>query len=249
MGRELVIAVASDLHIEFHADEGATLAAEMDPSGVDVLVLAGDIAVGDGITDALGLFCRRFADSDVVYVHGNHEHYGTRRDDVMRATERALARNANLHFLDGTLEVIRGHRFVGGTLWFRDDPRAARYRANLNDFLVVPDFVPWVYEECTRTIAFLEQTLAPGDVVVTHHLPSPACVARKWAKSPLNAFFVCDVEELLRARRPALWVHGHTHESVDTTVGETRVVCNPFGYATEKLNGAFDATFRVRVPA
>lgn len=243
----MVIAVLSDLHLEFHADHGATLAGEMDPSGVDVLVLAGDIAVGEGITDALDLFCRRFAKSDVVYVHGNHEHYGTPRDEVIRATELAQTNNTNLHVLDGSMATIRGRRFVGGTLWFRERPEAAKHRAMLNDFLVIPNFVPWVYEECARTIAFLERTLAPGDIVVTHHLPSQACVARKWAHSSLNSFFVCDVEDLLRERRPALWIHGHAHDSVDTVVGETRIVCNPFGYATHEMNRAFDASLRLKV--
>jgi hypothetical protein len=27
-----------------------------------------------------------------------------------------------------------------------------------------------------------------------------------------------------------LWTHGHTHETFDYVVGETRVVCNPRGY-------------------
>jgi predicted phosphodiesterase len=33
----------SDLHFEMHADGGAGLIRELDPTGVDVLVLAGDI--------------------------------------------------------------------------------------------------------------------------------------------------------------------------------------------------------------
>jgi len=27
-----------------------------------------------------------------------------------------------------------------------------------------------------------------------------------------------------------LWIHGHTHESFDYMVGDTRIVCNPRGY-------------------
>ena len=245
---DLVIQVASDLHVEFHADHGETLAAEMDPTGVDVLVLAGDIAVGTEITSALDLFCARFRDADVVYVHGNHEHYATPRAQVLRATELAKERNPNLHFLDGTIATIRGRRFLGGTLWFRERSWPRRIRDALNDFTVIPDFSPWAFDECARTIAFFERELAPGDVVVTHHLPSPACTAPKWHGSPLNDFFVCDVEELMRERAPALWIHGHTHDSVDMTIGATRVVCNPFGYATHELNRAFEANLRVRLP-
>jgi predicted phosphodiesterase len=46
------IQLLSDLHFEFHADHGQSFVESLDPRGVDVLVLAGDIAVGDGIADA-----------------------------------------------------------------------------------------------------------------------------------------------------------------------------------------------------
>jgi hypothetical protein len=31
------------------------------------------------------------------------------------------------------------------------------------------------------------------------------------------------------SRAPALWIHGHTHDSFDYLVGPTRIVCNPKG--------------------
>jgi predicted phosphodiesterase len=37
--------IMSDLHFEMHADGGAGLIRELDPTGVDVLVLAGDITM------------------------------------------------------------------------------------------------------------------------------------------------------------------------------------------------------------
>jgi hypothetical protein len=37
--------IMSDLHFEMHADGGAELIREVDPTGVDVLVLAGDITM------------------------------------------------------------------------------------------------------------------------------------------------------------------------------------------------------------
>lgn len=48
----------------------------------------------------------------------------------------------------------------------------------------------------------------------------------------------------------ALWVHGHTHSSFDYMAGETRVVCNPFGYAANcpgEPNREFDGTLTVEV--
>jgi Icc-related predicted phosphoesterase len=245
--RHLTIGFVSDLHVEFHADGGRTLAEEIDPEGLDVLVLAGDIAVGQGIGPALDLFCRRFPAADIVYVLGNHEHYGTARAVVEAATAGARERNANLHVLDGDVVEIRGQRFLGGSLWFRDAPESRPHRSWLTDFQTIPGFVPWVFEENDRQLAFLRDELRAGDVVVTHHLPAYECVSPRFRGSPLNAFFVCDVEPLIRERAPALWVHGHTHDSVDVVVGETRIVCNPFGYARSEVNPAYDGNRRVRV--
>jgi hypothetical protein len=72
-----------------------------------------------------------------------------------------------------------------------------------------------------------------GDVIITHFLPSWRSVHPKWAAAATNCFFVSDQEPLMVERKPALWLHGHTHDSADYQVGPTRVVCNPFGYAVQ----------------
>ena len=35
---------------------------------------------------------------------------------------------------------------------------------------------------------------------------------------------------------PDLWVHGHTHNSLDYALGRTRVVVNPCGYKDVEVN-------------
>jgi hypothetical protein len=65
------------------------------------------------------------------------------------------------------------------------------------------------------------------------------CVSAQYKGSPLNPFFVCDVENIIYERTPKLWIHGHTHDSVDLKLGDTRIVCNPIGYPHER-NPAFD---------
>jgi len=42
-----------------------------------------------------------------------------------------------------------------------------------------------------------------------------------------------------------LLLHGHVHRSLDYTIGNTRVVCNPKGYANE--NPHFDPAMIVEV--
>lgn len=235
------IQLLSDLHFEFHRDGGRELVASLDPTGVDVLVLAGDIAVGAGIAEAVALFCDRYRDATVVYVHGNHEYFGCGQASVRSLMGEVSAAYPRLRWLDACAAEIRGRRFLGAPLWFRPHPLTDRLKRSMADFSEIPGFEQWVHEENARALAFLERELGAGDIVVTHHLPSHRSVAARYSGSPLNAFFVCDVEDLVRERRPALWLHGHTHSSVRYRIGETTVACNPFGYAGYDLNAEFDA--------
>lgn len=70
-------------------------------------------------------------------------------------------------------------------------------------------------------------------VVVTHHAPSKlSCHPRFKHDTIMNGGFFTELGDFI-AYRPQikLWIHGHTHDEFDYTIGETRVVCNPRGYA------------------
>jgi predicted phosphodiesterase len=231
------VQLLSDLHFEFQRDGGRSLVARCHAPDVDVLVLAGDIAVAEGIESALTLFSERYA--QVLYVHGNHEFYGSSRKDVLAHTQEACARLGNVSFLDCKVAEIHGRRFVGAPMWFRESEDTARLRHHLTDYRVIRDYESWVYREHEHAREFLEHEVHAGDVVITHHLPSHACVLPEYQGHPLNCFFVSDMEPLIHEKKPALWMHGHTHGSVDTRVGSTRIVCNPFGYAGREENTGF----------
>jgi Icc-related predicted phosphoesterase len=229
----------SDLHFEFHRDSGRSFVDSLDSTGIDVLVLAGDIAVAEGIPPALALLCERFRDAAVVFVHGNHEFYGSDRNLVVAITKQTQAENPNLVWLDSSGTELHGFKFLGAPLWFPRPTVDERLKHAMNDFSAIEDFESWVYEENAKAIAFFERQLRPGDIVVTHHLPSQLCVAPRFTGHPLNPFFVCDLTGLIIERRPRLWLHGHSHASVRVQIGETTVLCNPFGYAVEELNPGF----------
>jgi predicted phosphodiesterase len=234
------IQILSDVHFEFHRDSGRSFVESLDPDGVDVLVLAGDIAVGAELPTALELFCRRYSEARVVYVNGNHEFYGTDRASVVALCREAGRRHQNLTWLDVSTAEISGQRFLGAPLWFAPSSEAFGFRHRMTDFSVIRGFESWVYEENARAVAFLRDELGEGDVVVTHHLPSFTSVAPRFVGNPLNPFFVCDLEPLIRERRPRLWIHGHTHCSMRYDIGSTTVACNPFGYVGTELNPDFE---------
>ncbi len=77
--------IMSDLHFEMHADGGAGFIRELDPTGVDVLVLAGDITMARQYEDLASVFkplAQKYP--HVLYVPGNHEYYKSSPTDVAR---------------------------------------------------------------------------------------------------------------------------------------------------------------------
>ena len=237
--------ILSDLHFEFHRDGGLSFVESLPKTDeVDVCILAGDIAVGRGIPGALGLFCDRYR--HVLFTHGNHEYYSTDRESALGWTWDAVEHFDNLTWLHTQKELrgagaveIEGQRFIGSTLWFKEAKRKD-LKSHMTDFRVIEGFEEWVYDENAETRAYLELELAPGDVVVTHHIPTYKSVHALFEGEPLNAYFVCDMEPLIQRVQPKLWVHGHTHFSFDYCIGKTRVVCNPFGYARREENAKFN---------
>jgi hypothetical protein len=100
-------------------------------------------------------------------------------------------------------------------------------------------------------VAWLAQRLAEPfagpTVVVTHHLPHRECIHPKYEGTRFNPCFASDLDHLVRAP-VALWVHGHTHESIDFLVNGTRVVCNPRGYLPHEPNPSFDPVGAIELP-
>ncbi len=109
--------------------------------------------------------------------------------------------------------------------------------------------------------AKLKEPFAGSTVVVNHHAPSPRSIARQFHGSQLNASFVSDLTRLMGRPRirqsqstrhrpvmPALWIHGHTHNSLNYIECETRIVCTARGYSPYEPNPDFDPALAVEVP-
>lgn len=50
----------------------------------------------------------------------------------------------------------------------------------------------------------------------------------------LNDYFVNSLEDMLIDSNIPLWIHGHCHDPFDYMIGNTRIVCNPYGYMSER---------------
>jgi predicted phosphodiesterase len=243
------IQVMSDLHFETHRDGGEEFIRDLDPAGVDVLVLAGDITSArfyETLDHAFGRLTKKYR--NIIYVAGNHEYYKSSPRQVRHSLDRLAKNYPGVLTPENEVVTINGQRFVCGTMWFpRPDPIGESAKKFMNDFHMIRNFEPWVYDQNAAFERLLAVRLEEGDVVVTHHLPSFGSVAPQFASSALNAFFVSAMDDYF-VQKPQLWIHGHTHVRCDYNIGKTRVVCMPHGYPNEIQSlTAFDSNFKVEI--
>lgn len=237
--------ILSDLHLEFAAFTPLDTNAEV----VDVVVLAGDIAVG---IEGLHWAAQHFQRPSVIYVPGNHEYDGS-EFSFMLARMRHTAHELGIFLLDGdevVLEDANGQlvRFLGCTLWtdFRLFGEARRTfcmnaaSRGLSDYRRIKEAGQRLQPAQTarwheQHVRWLEEQLQqpfPGKtVVVSHHLPTARSVSERYKTNILSACFASALDHLFGP--VSFWVHGHTHDSLDYRVGGTRIVCNPRGYTSD----------------
>lgn len=243
----LAVQLLSDIHFEHHADKGKSFLKTLDPEGVDVLVLAGDIVTLHTL-DCLDALCEVYRDARVLWVHGNHTYYGSERQWLEDASLQAEDRNSNLSWLDNNYVKIDGVTFRGTPLWFPATTETAQLSKKWAEFEMIPHWYTWVYMAADDARRYLYKNTQKGDVIITHYLPSIRSVPARFQISPSNCFFVHDQTEVIEKFEPQLWLHGHTHDPVDYRLHNTRVVANPLGYPTEP-NPNFDSKFTIEVSA
>lgn len=259
------ILLLSDLHIEFAPFVPDPAAVE----AADVVILAGDISTG---TQGIPWARKTFPGKRIIYVAGNHEFYGHHWTKLLPEL-RDLAAGYGIHFLENDSVTIDGMRFLGCTLWtdfllFGQDKKPKAIRDSMTfmgDFSAIATD-DMRTEKSTRStlsaddtiqrhqesLAWLQAELANGDpastVVITHHYPSGRSTTPQWSNNLVSAIFGSNlpIKVLLGAK---LWIHGHTHESFNYRIGDSkrsvRVICNPRGYPlgwheSEFENPSFD---------
>jgi predicted phosphodiesterase len=224
-----------------------------------VIVVAGDVDAGfdTGTYRLFSEMLRSSPQAHIIYVAGNHEFYG-KDINAFRAELRKFCGPASaggefedgldqrLHFLDNDEVVIDGVRFLGSTLFTNFEllgelekqacmEEAAR---RLNDFYHIRidgrRFTPQdsidLHNIAVQWLEMKLKELFEGEtVVVTHHAPSFASVVPHYQHDPLSACYASRLDRLMGYSK--LWLHGHTHSSLDYEIAGTRVVCNPRGYA------------------
>lgn len=247
----MYLRICSDLHAEqFYGKDVSLLAEELIPTHAQdadsILVLAGDISSkGDQLLQLIGTWRPRF--KHIVYVCGNHEWY---RHDMKMHGELLDAAFSTMDGVSASTTQVRctvvdGVRFIYGTFW-SDGGETAYDAMNVSrglwDFKIiqfggepfsVADMVEIHQKMKSDVASFLSVKSDLPTVVVSHHMPSHRLCHPRFGNE-INGGFASHSDSLLIGENaPDVWIHGHTHDTIDMMLHDTRIVCNPRGYARE----------------
>jgi len=236
------IQIYSDLHCEF----GYKTAPE--DCLADIVICAGDFS---NKLEHIKLLRSWHKDSSIVYIAGNHEFYGTENmyDRYLKIQKECI--DNDIYFLQNCYVIVKDCLIIGATLWTNFDLynnaekdkhsfrrlNDGRYIKYFNDKYMNSDHC---LAEFNTSIKYIEDTIKVFSkdnlkpIIVTHHGVSNKSVHSKYkignSVASLNGCFSSNLDNFILKHQPNLWVHGHTHDSFDYFIGNTRVVVNPKGY-------------------
>lgn len=237
------IALTSDLHIPGHkiidpiSNETIPIfnnSFDVTKLDVDVLLVAGDFAYTTLDVDT----CLNYLKSRIginykhlLYVYGNHDYYFSFKHP-----------NDYPNYLEQEIDNVV---FLGCTMWSPVYNNKILIEHSINDY-------NYVFKNTTESnICFNTQSnwlyekikyytkLGKDIVICTHHMPFKECISEQWKNSDINAAFcIYDIEspfyDFKNNTNIKFWHFGHTHNNVDTMVGNIHCIANPVGYKNEK---------------
>ena len=241
----MLIRLMSDLHLEFSSGD---MDVPVLPTDKDtVLILAGDIGLAKKpytYNDFLEKMSSQFR--DVIYILGNHEHYKGSFENSKSKIYLDLLSLENVHVMEKESITIDDTTFIAATLWtdMNCHDTLCMYQAKLtmNDYKTIRvqnykrklDPKDTVADHLNaRHYIFKEIEKHDKTVVITHHAPSYKSIAEEFRGDSINGAYVSELFEDIADTKPDVWIHGHTHTSLDYKLEDTRVICNPRGYYTE----------------
>lgn len=251
----------SDLHLEYQD------LPKLDIPEADVCVAAGDI-MDKGVLPSLRWLSDNIAHSmPVIFVPGNHEFYRASLMDSLKAAREAADEFPNIHLLNDRSFTLDGVLFAGGTLWsdfaLHGDARLAGNAAKdkhtgMNDYKKIKwQSDPWFRFTPERALAlhgktkaFLRNALeahSGKSVVVTHHAPSAQSLDPTKASEIISAAYASHMDAFILETKPTVWMHGHIHQSVRYTIGETLIISNPRGYGDNEPGSSFNPGLIVEI--
>jgi hypothetical protein len=206
--------------------ERCVLRGALDPTRADVLVLAGDIPVGEDLPPPSGGSAGASPVSRSRYVHGNQAPCGCNPAVRERRTREAERRHQNSTLARAPCgHARRPSALSARRSGSRPDATGCTLVAGTGaTFTEIRGVEPGVDAGERQHAWWLRAPVRAGDVGGDTTLCRPAGDHARVPGAPRNPFFVHGLDALILAARPALWCFGHKHSPFAALVGETLLV-------------------------
>lgn len=225
-------ALISDLHLDMMPKSSAiNLLSEINKTEANYLLIAGDFC--EGINDKIEYYEMLDSFKHIVMVLGNHSYYQTQ--DAMSKAKELASSLPNVTVLDGETIELDGIAISGHTLWHKPV-----HELQINDCYYIDDYYRFIAKQYRAAQAWLEslEKIKP-DIVLTHHLPSYACVAEQYVGSPYNEYFVHEGALEMAPLSAKYWCFGHTHSPIKLAMENILLLANPYGYLHERRSNIY----------
>lgn len=239
----------SDLHLQVNDFNELLPLFDKEDMNDSYLILAGDVSdlvdVGCPIAYYIEFFrkvCRRF--KQVFYVYGNHEFWNSSPSDIKEA-ETLFDSISNLTYckLNEPVKLItvEDKTILMFSDWFDLKPDWI-LRPRTNDPKYIRNFETFSHNYRNSIDTALNKTPNQKvDLVITHYLPHEESIPIRYrggTHNDVNNYFNTNRFYLVEQRfNPDVWVHGHTHDKVNTQINNCKVLCNPYGTPYDKQQG------------
>jgi len=227
----------SDLHLEFKNNRDAL----MHIKNSDVLIIAGDLGVGESIFDYLIYLSKK---RYVIFVYGNHEFYNKKSIYEFKEKGSLIEKeNKNLYILDKKSVVIKDIKFIGATGWIDGSFKKLNplLYSDYNDFYQIKDFKEshqiWGKEDSEFLENEIKKSNTKYNIMITHFLPVTDCISETYVNNIYNPCFSNNyIWAYKYSDKIDYWIHGHSHEYLKRKINSIEFCRNSFGYPNEKTN-------------
>lgn len=197
---------------------------------------------------------------NIVCVGGNHLGYDRLDSDTLGNTKECINiylrdkyKTAPVYFLENNyITIFNEYIIIGCTLYSNfnlyNNIELAKNNAeyNINDFRYVTtydtecdcirpvtsdDYISWFNKSLQYISDVCKKHNDKKIIVLTHFAPSIQSINSKYVGNILNPYYCTNLDDFIKENTNIkLWVHGHVHGVFDYNIGNTRIVCEPYGY-------------------
>lgn len=249
------IQILSDQHIDVGRNFGYVVN-RMVPRA-DVLVIAGDFCAHRPMRENFIRDRLLPKWKTIIMVPGNHDLWNCSFDDPFFGSAEKVFEHSNgnkCYYVNNKIVEVDNVCFICSTLWSHIGAvNSFQIQRSLGDYAEIKGYtIEKNNEYHLINKAFLSESVSSlvndsrKKVIVTHHIPSFNLVSPRWKNQVLNEAFAADMDSFIMMYSDYIscWIHGHSHDFLDTYLGGIHFVRNPMGYPKER-NGDMDLVINV----